>query len=167
MEAGDWLRPPLEVNSPEGKIKDSGLALSFYIYCKVLLLFLSLQFWIFCLHNKIKTIYIHVVHGATFQAKSSLMIPHNSIWKILLQFLQKSQILCWNITEPHKWDFPFLAVWVFEMRLPCSDSEKIDLPVIITSFQSRTFAGLHQRGKGITVTNATDMFTVQSEQQWH
>lgn len=29
-------------NSPEGKIKDSGLALSFYIYCKVLLLFLSL-----------------------------------------------------------------------------------------------------------------------------
>lgn len=39
MEAGDWLRPPLEVNSPEGKIKDSGLALSFYIYCKVLFFF--------------------------------------------------------------------------------------------------------------------------------
>lgn len=39
MEAGDWLRPPLEVNSPEGKIKDSGLALSFYIYCKVLVFF--------------------------------------------------------------------------------------------------------------------------------
>lgn len=51
------------------------------------------------------------------------------------------------------------------MRLPCSDSEKIDLPVIITSFQFRTFAGLHQTGKGITVANATEMFTVQSEQQ--